>query len=26
VKLPDRGKAHGYRETDYPFKFIPEKF
>jgi polyphosphate kinase len=26
VKLPDRGKARGYRETDYPFKFVPEKF
>jgi polyphosphate kinase 2 len=26
VKLPDRQKAHGYREPDYPFKFIPEKF
>jgi polyphosphate kinase len=26
VKLPDRQKKHGYREPDYPFKFIPEKF
>jgi polyphosphate kinase len=26
VKLPDRQKPHGYREPDYPFKFIPEKF
>jgi polyphosphate kinase len=26
VKLPDRQKSHGYREPDYPFKFIPEKF
>jgi polyphosphate kinase 2 len=26
VKLPDRQKAHGYREPEYPFKFIPEKF
>jgi len=26
VKLPDRQKPHGYRETDYPFKFIPEKY
>jgi polyphosphate kinase len=26
VKLPKRQKAHGYREPDYPFKFIPEKF
>jgi polyphosphate kinase 2 len=26
VKLPKRQKAHGYREPNYPFKFIPEKF
>ncbi len=26
VKLPKRQKAHGYREADYPFKFVPEKF
>ena len=26
VKLPNRGKARSYRETDYPFKFVPEKF
>ncbi|HET9405275.1 MAG TPA: polyphosphate kinase 2 [Burkholderiales bacterium] len=26
VKLPKRGKAHGYKETNYPFKFIPERF
>ena len=26
VKLPKRQKAHGYREPQYPFKFIPEKF
>jgi polyphosphate kinase 2 len=26
VKLPDRQKPKGYREPDYPFKFIPEKF
>ena len=26
VKLPDRGKAHGYVEPDYPYKFVPEKF
>ena len=26
VKLPKRQKAHGYRDPDYPFKFIPEKF
>jgi polyphosphate kinase len=24
VKLPKRQKAHGYKEPDYPFKFIPE--
>ena len=24
VKLPDRQKPHGYREPDYPFKFVPE--
>ena len=26
VELPKRGKAHGYKEPDYPFKFVPEKF
>ncbi|MBP1686826.1 MAG: hypothetical protein H6Q33_2969 [Deltaproteobacteria bacterium] len=26
IVLPKRQKAHGYRESDYPFKFIPEKF
>ena len=26
VKLPKRGKAHVYKEPDYPFKFVPEKF
>jgi polyphosphate kinase 2 len=26
VKLPDRQKAGGYREPDYPFKYVPEKF
>lgn len=26
VKLPDRQKARGYKEPDYPFKLIPEKF
>jgi polyphosphate kinase len=26
VKLPKRQKAGGYKETDYPFKFIQEKF
>ncbi|RPI17858.1 MAG: polyphosphate kinase 2 [Acidobacteria bacterium] len=24
VKLPDRQKANGYREPDYPLKYIPE--
>ncbi|MFN8628304.1 MAG: polyphosphate kinase 2 [Candidatus Binatia bacterium] len=26
VVLPKRQKPHGYREPDYPLKFIPEKF
>ena len=26
VVLPERQKPHGYKEPDYPFKFIPEKF
>ncbi len=26
VGLPKRLKPHGYREPDYPYKFIPEKF
>jgi polyphosphate kinase 2 len=25
VKLPKRGKAHGYKEPKYPYKFIPER-
>ena len=25
VKLPDRQKAHGYREPNYPYKFVPEQ-
>ena len=24
VKLPDRQKPHGYKEPDYPYKFVPE--
>ena len=24
VKLPDRQKSHGYKEPDYPYKFVPE--
>jgi len=26
VELPKRQKAKGYRESDYPFKFIPEPY
>jgi polyphosphate kinase 2 len=26
VVLPKRGKPHGYKEPDYPYKYIPEKF
>ncbi len=26
IRLPDRQKASGYRESDYPFKFIDERF
>jgi len=26
VKLPKRQKAGGYRESDYPFKFVKERF
>jgi len=26
VELPERQKAHGYREPDYPYKYVPEKF
>lgn len=26
VNLPKRQKPGGYRESDYPFKFIPEAF
>jgi hypothetical protein len=24
VRLPERQKPHGYKEPDYPFKFVPE--
>jgi polyphosphate kinase 2 len=24
VNLPERQKAHGYKEPDYPYKFVPE--
>ena len=26
VKLPKRQKPHGYKEPDYPYKRVPEKF
>ncbi len=26
VKLPKRQKAHGYREPDYPYKYVEQKF
>jgi polyphosphate kinase len=26
IKLPKRGKAKGYKEPDYPYKHVPEKF
>ena len=26
VQLPKRAKPHGYKEPDYPYKYIPEKF
>ncbi len=26
IKLPKRQRPHGYREPDYPYKFIREKF
>ena len=26
IDLPRRQKPHGYREPDYPYKFVPEKF
>jgi len=26
VKLPDRQKSHRYKEPDYPYKYVPEKF
>jgi polyphosphate kinase 2 len=26
IELPKRQKRHGYREPDYPYKFVPEKF
>jgi hypothetical protein len=26
IKLPDRQKPQGYREPDYTYKFVPEKY
>jgi hypothetical protein len=26
VKLPDRQKPKSYKEPDYPYKWVPEKF
>jgi polyphosphate kinase 2 len=26
IKLPKRGKAHGYREPNYPYKWVAEKY
>jgi len=26
VKLPKRDKPHGYKEPDYPYKYVPETF
>jgi len=26
VKLPRRQKAKGYREPDYPYKYVPAKY
>jgi len=26
VKLPERQKPGGYKEPDYPYKFIPERY
>jgi hypothetical protein len=26
VKLPERQKAKAYKEPDYPYKFVPERF
>jgi polyphosphate kinase 2 len=26
VKLPSRQKPHGYKEKEYPYKYVPEKF
>ena len=26
VELPKRQKSHGYKDPDYPYKYVPEKF
>jgi len=26
VKLPARQKAHGYKEPDYPYKYVEERY
>jgi polyphosphate kinase 2 len=26
IKLPKRDKPHGYKEPDYPYKYVPQKF
>jgi hypothetical protein len=26
IDLPERQKAKGYRDPDYPYKYVPEKF
>jgi polyphosphate kinase 2 len=26
VKLPERDKPHGYKDPEYPYKYVPEKF
>jgi hypothetical protein len=26
VKLPKRGKAKGYKEPDYPYKYVKERY
>ena len=26
IRLPKRQRPHGYREPDYPYKFVPERF
>jgi len=26
IKLPDRGKAHGYKESKYDFKYVKERY